>query len=76
MADEVTPDAVIARVLQTVGLPQIAARPVPTVPGPPQQGAPQAPQFNAQGTANPQGTVNPQGNGAPIATAETMSRPQ
>ncbi|QQM21004.1 MoxR family ATPase [Rhodococcus sp. P-2] len=76
MADEVTPDAVIARVLQTVGLPQIAARPVPTVPGPPQQGAPQAPQFNAQGPVTPQGTANPQGNGAPIATAETMSRPQ
>ncbi|RZL25541.1 MAG: MoxR family ATPase [Rhodococcus sp. (in: high G+C Gram-positive bacteria)] len=75
LADEVTPDAVITRVLQTVGLPQIAARPVPTVAGPqpvpgqpvgqpmqqPQQGAPQ---------------FNPAGNGAQFMSPDPMSRPQ
>ncbi|MEV0946646.1 MoxR family ATPase [Rhodococcus sp. NPDC049939] len=32
LADEVTPDDVISRVLQTVGLPQIAAQPTPLAP--------------------------------------------
>jgi MoxR-like ATPase len=34
LADEVSPDDVIARVLQTVGLPQVAAQPVAPVPAP------------------------------------------
>ncbi|MFD4292452.1 AAA family ATPase [Rhodococcus sp. NPDC058505] len=41
LADEVSPDDVITRVLQTVGLPQVAAQPVPPVPVQPQ--APTAP---------------------------------
>ena len=34
LADEVSPDDVIARVLQTVGLPQVAAQPVAPAPAP------------------------------------------
>lgn len=55
LADEVSPEDIITKILQTVGLPQVAAQPIaaqphapapqgppqPHVPGPPQQGQPQ-----------------------------------
>lgn len=41
LADEVSPDDVINRVLQTVGLPQVAAQPVAPVAPPAVNGAPQ-----------------------------------
>lgn len=54
LADEVSPEDIITKILQTVGLPQVAAQPIaaqphapvpqgqqPHVPGPPQQGPPQ-----------------------------------
>ncbi|MBF6209795.1 MoxR family ATPase [Nocardia puris] len=64
LADEVTPEEVIRRVLQTVGLPQVAPQavpsgerpvPAPGVPQPPQQQShiPQPPQPQGQG-AQPQ----------------------
>jgi MoxR-like ATPase len=75
LADEVTPDAVIARVLQTVGLPQIAARPVPTVAGPqPVPGQPVGQPMQQPQQSAPQ--FNPSGNGAQFMSPDPMSRPQ
>ncbi|MEV0292254.1 MoxR family ATPase [Nocardia sp. NPDC050710] len=63
LADEISPDDVIKRVLQTVGLPQVApqavapsapAAPTPGVPQPPQSQIPQPP---AQPQAMPQSPV-------------------
>lgn len=49
LADEVTPQDVITRVLQTVGLPQVGAQPVP-------QAAPPAPPAYDAGPLSPSGT--------------------
>lgn len=49
LADEVTPQDVITRVLQTVGLPQVGAQPVP-------QAAPPAPPAYEAGPLSPSGT--------------------
>nr|WP_064058879.1 MoxR family ATPase [Prescottella equi] len=49
LADEVTPQDVITRVLQTVGLPQVGAQPVP-------QAAPPAPPAYDAGPQSPSGT--------------------
>ena len=75
LADEVTPDAVITRVLQTVGLPQIAARPVPTAGGPqPVPGQPVGQPMAQPHQGAPQ--FNPAGNGAQFMSPDPMSRPQ
>ncbi|WP_346764529.1 MoxR family ATPase [Rhodococcus sp. HNM0569] len=77
LADEVSPDDVISRVLQTVGLPQIAPQPVASTAQP---GAPATPQ-PAGVTAPPQqaaaAPVPAQGGGpAGAAESNTPSRPQ
>ncbi|WP_442981434.1 AAA family ATPase [Rhodococcoides fascians] len=74
LADEVTPETVISRILQTVGLPQVSPQAVPmsqdngTAPGQPfggQQGTPQfpgaGPQYPAQGPYPAQGQYPGQG---------------
>lgn len=63
LADEVTPDTIITRILQTVGLPQVAAAasttPVPAAPqaAAPQAAAPQAAPVPAQAPIPQQGNV-------------------
>ncbi|MGB6245043.1 MAG: MoxR family ATPase [Gordonia sp. (in: high G+C Gram-positive bacteria)] len=62
LADEVTPDTIITRILQTVGLPQVAAAASTTpVPAAPQAAAPQAaaPQAAAPQAAAPQAAPVP-----------------
>ncbi|MGB7364833.1 MAG: MoxR family ATPase, partial [Rhodococcus sp. (in: high G+C Gram-positive bacteria)] len=52
LADEVTPEQVITRILQTVGLPQVGAQPVQQPGGqPPQQNGPQLPSGQQQPNA-------------------------
>ncbi|MGV9670983.1 MULTISPECIES: AAA family ATPase [unclassified Gordonia (in: high G+C Gram-positive bacteria)] len=61
LADEVTADAVIARILQTIGLPQVGAQPVAPTPGYPAQApaVPPAPtEYPAPGQGGP-GVGNP-----------------
>lgn len=53
LADEVTPQDVITRVLQTVGLPQVGAQPVPQAAP---QAAPPAPPAYDAGPLSPSGT--------------------
>ncbi|MGU3433180.1 AAA family ATPase [Actinomycetes bacterium M1A6_2h] len=57
LADEVTPEQVITRILQTVGLPQVGAQPVP--PAPQQQGPPQQGPTNGYQQAAPQSPNDP-----------------
>lgn len=61
LADEVSPDQIIERVLQTVGLPQVTAVGAPPVhPGPTGTGpATPAPPAYPTGTATPYGSVSP-----------------
>jgi MoxR-like ATPase len=69
LADEVTPEDVITRVLQTVGLPQVAPQAVGGQPGPMQQQIPHQQQGPNQpqgfGPGGPQGPYQgqPQGQG-------------
>jgi len=58
LADEVDADTVITRVLQTIGLPQVSAQPLNTVPSAPTQAGPQHP--NNQPHQPPQQPVGQQ----------------
>ncbi|BAD58328.1 AAA family ATPase [Nocardia farcinica] len=87
LADEVSPEDVIRRVLQTVGLPQVAPQAVPTgaqaaPAGPPQQHQQQIPQPPAQPGQGQQGQGQPgqgqpgqQGQGAPNQGAQAPMAP-
>nr|WP_307829445.1 MoxR family ATPase [Antrihabitans stalagmiti] len=84
LADEVSPEDIITKILQTVGLPQVAAQPIaaqphapapqgppqPHVPGPPQQGQPQqGPPQQGQPQQGP-----PQQQGQPVPPAGSQQQ--
>ncbi|MBF6185932.1 MoxR family ATPase [Nocardia farcinica] len=89
LADEVSPEDVIRRVLQTVGLPQVAPQAVPAgaqaaPAGPPQQQIPQPPAQPGQGQQGQgqpgqgqpgQGQPGQQGQGAPNQGAQAPMAP-
>ncbi|GGG09730.1 ATPase [Rhodococcoides trifolii] len=79
LADEVTPEQVITRILQTVGLPQVGAQPVPPAPmqqGPTQQG-PNQQGPNQQGPSNgyPQPQSAPPSQSAPQSASGPHQQP-
>lgn len=75
LADEVDADAVITRVLQTVGLPQVSAQPLATAPSPGQPPVPQQPQPPAGGYPQQQPGALTKPATAPVNQAAAQGNP-